>query len=79
MATPTQGERIATLEKGLNDHESRCEERLVGINHRLGRIESVAWGIVVSLLAFMALQVWTGQQTRLAALERPPIAVAVSK
>ena len=27
----TQAERLAALERGLSDHESRCEERLVDI------------------------------------------------
>lgn len=80
MAARTQGERITSLEKGLSDHESRCEERLVGINARLSRIETVAWGIVMSLLAFCALTLWSGQQARLTALERPAaVSAAVAK
>ena len=53
MAGATQGEKLAALERGLSDHESRCEERLIDIkgvvaetNTKVDKLQ----GFVVSLI-----------------------------
>lgn len=73
---PNDGERLASLEQRLSDHESRCEERLGEIKtSAAGTLEAVEglknrfWVIALSLLAWAMAQVWAGNQARLAHLE----------
>ena len=40
MTSKTQGERLAALERGLSDHESRCEERLADIKDTVASTEA---------------------------------------
>jgi hypothetical protein len=77
-------ERLASLEQRLDDHESRCEERLGEIRQSaattLAAIEGLKnrfWIIALSLLAWAMAQVWAGSQARIGRLEAaPPTAVA---
>lgn len=76
MGTP--GERIASLEQRLADHESRCEERLGEIKlsaaNTLKAVEGLKsrfWATALALLAWALAQVWAGSQARLAHLEAP--------
>lgn len=52
---PTQAERLAALERGLTDHESRCEERLADIKADTGligkRVEKLQTWIVGLIVA----------------------------
>lgn len=52
----------------LKAHEDLCAERYDRINETLGDLKAgqkqhgrAAWGIVLALLSWMALQVWNGQ------------------
>lgn len=74
MGTPT--ERLAALEQRLNDHESRCEERLTEIKasaaSTLKAVEGLKnrfWTITLALLAWALAEVWAGSQARLDHLE----------
>ncbi|HEX2800940.1 MAG TPA: hypothetical protein VHN73_02620 [Phenylobacterium sp.] len=69
-------ERLASLEQRLEDHESRCEERLGEVKATAARtlraIEALKgrfWTITVALLAWALAQVWAGGQARVAPLE----------
>lgn len=64
----------------IDSHEQVCAERYQNINDSLGDVKAavkshqkIAWGIVISLLAWMGIQMWTGQQERIAQLERPAL------
>jgi len=79
----TVPERLAALEQRLNDHESRCEERLAEIKSSVGStlqavegLKSRFWGITLALLAWALAQLWATNQARFAHLEaRAPAAV----
>jgi len=77
--SPTQGERIGILEQRLNDHESRCEERLseikataAGTLKAVDSLKTRVWALVLSLLAWSLAQLWTANQGRLERLEALP-------
>lgn len=70
----TQGERLATLEQWVIDHEARCEERLGEIKTNLNRLMLGFVGLILSLLAWAGAQLYTTNQVRLDRLENPPSA-----
>lgn len=79
----TQGERLAALEQRMNDHESRCEERLAEIKRdglaTLKAVDSLkgrAWMVVFALLAWAGAQVWASNNSRFDRLEQRPAATA---
>jgi hypothetical protein len=58
-------ERLATVEQRLNDHETRCEERLGEIRAAAGStlraveaLKTRAWGVTAALLAWALAQIW---------------------
>lgn len=74
MASPS--ERIAALEQRIEDHESRCEERLAEIKasvaSTLKAVEGLkgrAWGVAAALLAWALAQLWSANATRFEQLE----------
>jgi hypothetical protein len=77
----TQGERVASLEQRLSDHEARCEERLGEIKasaaitlKAVEGLKSRFWAIAISLLAWAMAQLWSGSQARLTHLETRSVA-----
>jgi hypothetical protein len=69
-------ERLAAVEQRIADHEARCEERLAEIrasaNSTLKAVEGLKsrfWAIVLSLLAWALVQLWSADQGRIARLE----------
>jgi len=81
----TQGERLAALERGLSDHESRCEERLGEIKALVAKTDASvekmngrSWAIVAALLAWALAQLWAANEERADRLERarPPVVAA---
>lgn len=84
MATHT--ERLSALEQRVADHEARCEERLGEIRataaSTLRAVEGLkgrSWGVVVALLAWALVQVWsanTERMNRLEAATAPPETLA---
>lgn len=67
---------------GLESHEAVCAERYARIFETLGDLKTLAkWaasgvcGLLVALLAWMAVQLYTANNARLEALERPPAKV----
>lgn len=80
---PTQGERIATLENGLNNHESRCEERLKEIKavasetrEAVKGLQARSWALVIAILAWALAQLWVATQDRIERIEDRPAAVS---
>lgn len=86
---PTQSERLALLEQRLADHEQRCEDRLAEIRKAMGSmltavegLKGRAWGIMLALLSWALVQLWTANDSRLETLElhdvarTPPAATA---
>lgn len=72
----TLSERLATLEQRLDDHEARCEERLVEIRataaSTLSAVEGLksrAWGVAAALLAWALAQIWSANADRFDRLE----------
>ena len=62
----------------IEAHEDVCAERYKAIAEGMGDLKTavkshqkIAWGIMVALVGWMAVQLWTGQQERIANLERP--------
>ena len=77
MAMPaTMDGRVSSLEDWRTQHDKRDDDRLGAITRKLDRLETGAWGLVIALLAWAGVQLWDGQQLRLAALEHPPAAAA---
>lgn len=81
MTRSTSTERLATLEQRLDDHESRCEERLSEIKSTVSStlqavegLKSRAWGVVAALLAWALAQLWSENAQHFERLERekPP-------
>ncbi|RAK63007.1 hypothetical protein [Phenylobacterium kunshanense] len=77
MSTPS--ERLAALEQRLNDHEARCEERLVEIKataaSTLQAVEGLknrSWGVAAALLAWALAQLWSANAARFERLEAGP-------
>lgn len=65
MSAP-HGERISALERGLADHESRCEERLREIKATASATQKAVEGlkaralaVTLALLAWALAQVWS--------------------
>lgn len=66
----------------IEAHEDLCAERYSRINTTLGELKDgqkahskAAWGIVLALLGWMAVQLWNGQQPAAPA----PVAVERAK
>jgi hypothetical protein len=63
MPPNTPGERLAALERGLSDHEARCEERLADIKHTVGETQAaiarLQWWIVGLVVAIAGWSVST--------------------
>lgn len=79
----TQGERLATLEQRLVDHEARCEERLAEIRSSgaatLSAVESLkgrAWAVIFALLAWALAQLWSANRIHPVTAESPAYAHA---
>lgn len=82
-------DRVTAIEEWRDNHDARCEERQQGIQASLAELKrtlnlqgKAAWGVVVALLAWAMLNVWTSRDqsmaARISALERPPaVSVAV--
>ena len=69
MSETTLSGRVEGLRQWRGDHERQCDERQADIKKAIGRLEAGAWGLVISILLWMAVQLWQGQQDRLSALE----------
>lgn len=74
----TISERVGIVEQRMNDHETRCEERMKSINatanNTLQAVESLktrAWGIAAAMLAWALVQVWSQNDARVKQLEAP--------
>lgn len=73
------GERLARAEEWITGHEKRCEDRQAAIEGAISDLKGAtagltkgAWGIVLALLGFMAVQLYTD-------MRRPaPAAVAIA-
>jgi hypothetical protein len=79
---PTVASALARADEAhlkLDGHERLCAERYKNLDEKMdavtGAIKShqkIAWGIVVALVGWMAVQLWNGQVTHPA---NPPAAV----
>lgn len=79
----TQGERLASLEQRVADHEARCEERLAEIRTAgaatLSAVEGLkgrAWAVIFALLAWALAQLWSANRIHPNIVERPAYAQA---
>lgn len=59
---------MALTEKGLADHEARCDERqgqmradIKEVRETLKSLSRSGWGVVLALLAWAAVNIWNGQ------------------
>ena len=64
----TESKTVAGAYAKIEAHEDLCAERYNRIGHALDKLEKgqeshskAAWGIVLALLAWMAVQLWQGQ------------------
>lgn len=67
-------ERLARVEEWIEGHEQRCEDRMASIglqivdvktgqsktNDSLGALNKAAWGVVIALVTWMAVQIYDG-------------------
>jgi len=62
----------------IDSHEELCAERYKNIHETLGEVkdaikshQKIAWGLVIAILGWMAVQMWNGQVVHPA---NPPLA-----
>lgn len=79
----SERQTVAGAYQKIEAHEDICAVRYESINKTLDELKAdvkgsrnVVWGVLISLLGFMAVQLWTGQQDRIARLESVPPAVS---
>lgn len=78
--------RLPTFIRQVEDHESRCEERLAEIKASVAStlkavegLKSRAWGVAAALLAWALAQLWSANAVRLEQLEAArPAAIDVA-
>src|SRR5262249_32007313 len=84
MTGQTMGEKVAEHGEWISNHEKRCEERYAGIQRSIQSIEGVlralvkgAFGLLLAILGWLLVQLYNGNQARLAALDPPATPVTV--
>jgi hypothetical protein len=72
MAMSTIGDgpvSLIRLGQWARDHEIRDNERFASIDDKLTWLVRLMVGVILSIAAWLAVQLWTGNQERLARLE----------
>lgn len=76
----TDRQSVAGAYQKIEAHEDLCAERYQNINNTLGELKAgqqdhrrAAWGIVLALLGWMAVQLWNGHAP---AAHTTPVVVA---
>ncbi len=74
MTPDHTGERLTALETWIAGHEKLCAERYGSLRGDLKWILRGIFGLLAAVAAWLAIQLWTTSQARIAALERqgPP-------
>lgn len=82
----TERQTVAGAYDKIAAHEDLCAERYKNIHESLGDLKDSAstskktlWGVLLTLLGFMAVQLYTANDARLEALERPSPQVVVQQ
>jgi hypothetical protein len=64
----SERQTVAGAYQKIESHEDLCAERYANINTTLGELKEgqrshakAAWGVVLALVAWMAVQLWNGQ------------------
>lgn len=63
----------------MKDHDKLCAERYGELKGDVRWVIRGIFGLLIGVVAWLAVQLWNGSQTRLAALERPPVQVVQSQ
>lgn len=78
---PTVAGALARAEEAhakIVSHEEICAIRYDGINKTLGELRFVVWSVLFGLLAWMAVQLWNGQDRRIEKLEDKPATISTT-
>ncbi len=68
--SPTVSERTYILEQWVADHDKLCADRYGELKESLTWLVRGAFGIVLAIIAWMAVQLWQGAERRLEVADR---------
>jgi hypothetical protein len=74
MADESLDSRMSAAETWIRQHDERCAERYGELKDTVAWLVRGVFGMLVGIVAWLAVQLWNGAQARLYALERatPP-------
>jgi len=64
------GERVTALEEWMKGHEALCAERYGDLKDTVTWLVRGVFGMLIGIVAWLAVQLWNGSQLRVEALER---------
>jgi len=71
------GERVSALEEWVKGHEALCAERYGDLKGTVTWLVRGVFGLLIAIVAWLAIQLWTGAQARIYALEQTRPAAAL--
>ena len=66
---------MSALEEWVKGHEALCAERYGDLKDVVTWLVRGVFGLLIAIVAWLAIQLWNGAQARLYALEQGPAAV----
>ncbi len=70
MTDEPMGERVSALEEWVKGHEVLCAERYGDLKDTVTWLVRGVFGLLVAIVAWLAIQLWNGSQDRVRALEQ---------
>lgn len=71
------GERVGSLETWVEGHEKLCAERYGDLKSDVAWLIRGVFGLLIAVIAWLAIQLWNGAQSRVYALEHAASPVTV--
>ena len=76
MIRESMPERVTALEAWVKGHEALCAQRYGDLKDTVTWLVRGVFGMLVAILAWLAIQLWNGSLARLERLEKPATALA---
>ncbi len=73
MNQESMPERVSALEEWVKGHEALCAQRYGDLKDTVTWLVRGVFGMLLAIVAWLAIQLWNGSQARLAGLERPGV------
>lgn len=73
------GERLSALEEWVKGHEALCAERYGDLKDTVTWLVRGVFGLLLGILAWLAVQLWSAAQARIYALEQARAAAIQSE